>query len=107
MVSLSSGLKYLVLFGAFILFSGLACAQSPARGPVCNCAVYAGPHYHLTAQTAPATRQQGLFGRGTNRATNPSLSPNEMGLPRGRRYYGGRYFGSFNDRFYGPQYGYF
>lgn len=29
------------------------------------------------------------------------------GLPRGRRYYGGRFFGSFNDRFYGPQYGNF
>ena len=29
------------------------------------------------------------------------------GLPRGRRYYNGRFFGSFNDRFYGPQYGNF
>ena len=29
------------------------------------------------------------------------------GLPYGRTYYGGRYFGNFNNRFYGPQYGYF
>ncbi|NQV27556.1 MAG: hypothetical protein HQ518_24670 [Rhodopirellula sp.] len=29
------------------------------------------------------------------------------GLPRGRRYYGGRYFGQFNNRYYGPQYGNF
>jgi hypothetical protein len=29
------------------------------------------------------------------------------GLPRGRRYYNGRYFGPFNNRFVGPQYGYF
>ena len=29
------------------------------------------------------------------------------GLPYGSRYYNGRYFGSLNDRFYGPQYGYF
>jgi hypothetical protein len=29
------------------------------------------------------------------------------GLPRGRRYYNGRYFGGFNNRFYSPQYGYF
>lgn len=29
------------------------------------------------------------------------------GLPGGRRYYNGRYFGNFNNRFYGPQYGYF
>lgn len=28
-------------------------------------------------------------------------------LPQGRRYYQGRYFGNFNNRFYGPQYGYF
>lgn len=29
------------------------------------------------------------------------------GLPRGRRYFGGRYFGQFNNRYYGPQYGNF
>jgi len=28
-------------------------------------------------------------------------------LPRGRTYYNGRYYGNFNNRFYGPQYGYF
>ncbi len=28
-------------------------------------------------------------------------------LPGGRSYYQGRYFGNFNNRFYGPQYGYF
>jgi hypothetical protein len=28
-------------------------------------------------------------------------------LPQGRRYYNGRYFGNFNNRYYGPQYGYF
>jgi hypothetical protein len=36
--------------------------------------------------------------------TNPAGT---TGLPRGRRYYNGRYFGSFNNRFYSPQYGYF
>lgn len=30
-----------------------------------------------------------------------------VGLPAGRRYFGGRYFGQFNNRFYGPQYGNF
>ena len=29
------------------------------------------------------------------------------GLPSGRLYLGGRYFGQFNNRFYGPQYGNF
>ena len=28
-------------------------------------------------------------------------------LPKGRVYRYGRYFGNFNNRFYGPQYGYF
>ena len=32
---------------------------------------------------------------------------NIFGLPQGRSYYNGRYFGNFNNRFYGPQYGYF
>jgi hypothetical protein len=36
--------------------------------------------------------------------TNPAGT---TGLPRGRRYYNGRYFGDFNNRFYSPQYGYF
>ena len=29
------------------------------------------------------------------------------GLPGGRSYYNGRYYGNYNNRFYGPQYGYF
>jgi hypothetical protein len=68
--------------------------------PVCRCAAYVGPHYHLGAPAASA-------GLGANRGGDPTVSPNERGLPRGRRYYGGRYFGSFNNRYYGPQYGYF
>ena len=28
-------------------------------------------------------------------------------LPTGRTYYNGRYYGNLNNRFYGPQYGYF
>lgn len=79
-------------------------AQSPAPpgAPVCHCAGYVGPHIHLSGP--PATRG-GMAGQGN--PTGNAVSPNEQGLPRGRRYYGGRYFGSFNNRFYGPQYGYF
>jgi hypothetical protein len=29
------------------------------------------------------------------------------GVPGGRTYYNGRYYGNYNNRFYGPQYGYF
>jgi hypothetical protein len=28
-------------------------------------------------------------------------------LPTSRTYYNGHYYGNFNNRFYGPQYGYF
>lgn len=40
---------------------------------------------------------------------SPAYGPVQRsgGLPVGRTYYGGRYFGNFNNRFYGPQYGYF
>ncbi len=59
-----------------------------------------------------------LFGRfrgGAPAANSPAGLPSRSGtnpagtsgLPRGRRYYNGRYFGSFNNRFYSPQYGYF
>jgi hypothetical protein len=40
---------------------------------------------------------------GARRNSSNSL----QSLPAGRRYYNGRYFGNFNNRFYGPQYGYF
>ena len=46
----------------------------------------------------------------TVRGQTPSVSPGIRGpgsLPRGRAYYNNRYFGNFNNRFYGPQYGYF
>ncbi len=59
-----------------------------------------------------------LFGRfrgGSATASPPGGMPSSSGtnaagtrgLPRGRRYYNGRYFGDFNNRFYSPQYGYF
>jgi hypothetical protein len=88
-----------------------ALAQSPAQapmyapsGPVCSCSQYLGPHIHLGQSPPPGARVRGF---GACLSPGTGVSPNEQGLPRGRRYYGGRYFGSFNNRFYGPQYGYF
>ncbi len=46
----------------------------------------------------------------TVRGQSPHRSPGVGGpatLPRGRAYYNNRYFGNFNNRYYGPQYGYF
>ena len=42
----------------------------------------------------------------TVRGQSPSYR-GPTSLPRGRAYYNNRYFGNFNNRFYGPQYGYF
>lgn len=87
----------------------MALAQGPVTvsptAPPCQCAGFRGPHYHVVGGPATMTRNRPATGRG-NAEVN-GVSPNEQGLPRGRRYYGGRYFGSFNNRFYGPQYGYF
>ena len=69
------------------------CAGSEPSSYVC-------PHCGRVHSTA-----DGHDGRGySNGVSNNS----GYGLPRGRRYYnGGRYFGNFNNRYYGPQYGYF
>jgi hypothetical protein len=83
--------------------------QVPAGTPVCNCAAYTGPHYHLSGNptTPPPRTRFGMGSGAANRENFNAINPNEQGLPRGRRYYGGRYFGAFSNRFYGPQYGYF
>ena len=51
---------------------------------------------------------RGVWGKSNGAAAPAGSNPyNPDGLPRGRVYYGGRYFGSFNNRYYGPQYGNF
>lgn len=50
-------------------------------------------------------RRAGLY-NGDAWYSNGSTSGRNQ-LPFGRRYYGGRYYGSFRDRYYGPQYGNF
>jgi hypothetical protein len=42
----------------------------------------------------------GSYRQGSGRTTRG-------GVPGGRTYYNGRYYGNYNNRFYGPQYGYF
>jgi hypothetical protein len=44
-------------------------------------------------------RHGGSYGRGARSIGG--------GIPGGRTYYNGRYYGNYNNRFYGPQYGYF
>ncbi|GAA4460804.1 hypothetical protein [Novipirellula rosea] len=55
---------------------------------------------------------QGWFSPSNSRSMMGSyptrnLNSRATRLPSGRSYYQGRYYGNFNNRFYGPQYGYF
>ena len=65
----------------------------------------------LFQQSAPfCQRTQDSNCGPTVRGQTPNVSRGVSGpasLPRGRAYYNNRYFGNFNNRFYGPQYGYF
>jgi len=58
------------------------------------------------------THNQGYISNSnhSNHGHYPSSGPGSngnYGLPQGRRYNNGRYFGNFLNRYYGPQYGYF
>jgi hypothetical protein len=81
-------------------------AQSPPTWPYCceaharQAGVYRGPGSSRGLfGTVPGGRAGSTSGRGD--------AYGRPALPRGQVYYGGRYFGSFNNRFYGPQYGNF
>ncbi len=63
-----------------------------------------------------STHKRSFFGRGIpyrggsaySGQSNTGWSYGAPGnLPRGWNYYNGRYYGNFNNRYYGPQYGYF
>ena len=59
------------------------------------------PHARQTQDDGSAPTFRGQTPRATPGFSGPTS------LPRGRAYYNNRYFGNFNNRFYGPQYGYF
>jgi hypothetical protein len=91
-------------------------AQGYAQVPPCTCGGQ-GPHYHMgpggmhshsgagdaRAGAGGLNALRGYGGGGMDAGSDGPIT----GLPRGRRYYGGRFFGSFNNRYYGPQYGNF
>ena len=93
---MARSLRLLVFVGLVTGLGSAARAQAPHvhhHGPS------ASPHQPgrpglFSARRGPVIRQ------GADAYGRPAL-------PRGQVYYGGRYFGSFNNRFYGPQYGYF
>jgi hypothetical protein len=113
------------ILAGMVLVSWSTEGRSQGYVPVapCSCGVHA-PHYHYGpggsvfhpgsgaawagqgAGGSFAGRGGGGYGNG-NGAVPPGEAGPIYGLPRGRRYYGGRFFGSFNNRYYGPQYGNF
>lgn len=76
-------------------------AGEPQRCPVCG-GYHGAQNQHGYSQGGNGPGSYGAGGYGTGGYGNGSY-----GLPQGRRYYNGRYFGNLNNRFYGPQYGYF
>lgn len=57
-------------------------------------------------RSAPTPRPQYRL-PSRNQSQSRTLYRSRSRLPSGRSYYQGRYYGNFNNRFYGPQYGYF
>ena len=115
--------SFTIALGLFAYFQvGCPCAIQAASSPETTSmrssvvvAEYAPPSQPAVAadEIAPAgfatkarltkSRQRG---RRYNRNSSIEGSAGSS-LPSGRRYYNGRYFGNLNNRFYGPQYGYF
>lgn len=62
-----------------------------------------------SAQRVPTQNdRQARIVRDTGAASAVQPTSGSVGrLPSGRNYYQGQYYGNFNNRFYGPQYGYF
>lgn len=85
----------------------LTAMQPPAMAePVLSGLWDRSPHASHQACPEPQTFWQRVLGKPLPPKSIQSFRRTE-GLPTGRTYYGGRYFGNFNNRFFGPQYGYF
>ena len=93
-------LRTLILVaGLSIVFCGATQAGNPAvrqRQTSQSRSIYQSGH---------ETWLQSVIGRPA--VANPRPMQRTIGLPTGRAYYGNRYYGNFNNRYFGPQYGYF
>jgi hypothetical protein len=102
----------LAILASLVVVSASAGARAQGSIPVapCPCGVK-GAHYHSSVNGTVFHPGSGSPGAGMSLGGNGGVSGGSAGpiygLPRGRRYYGGRFFGSFNNRYYGPQYGNF
>ncbi len=84
-----------------------AAGQGPAATTVVHDQVLASPHNEENpVSKAGWNAKRTCRSADCRRRRNFSSGANKS-LPGGRRYYNGRYFGNFNNRYYGPQYGYF
>lgn len=90
------------LAGFCFLLASAASAEAPTAVPDrAGVIVYSQANSRYDCNRNGTSVWQRGYGRGDTSRTTPN------GLPRGRTYYNGRYFGNFNNRYYGPQYGYF
>lgn len=82
-----------------------------------NVAMADGPRLRLfqkrSIESAPQVSTQNdhqariVRSTGASSSVKPASRTSTGRLPSGRNYYQGQYYGNFNNRFYGPQYGYF
>ena len=100
-------LRLIVSCGLIVLATA---SRSRAQAPYPNCCEAHARQAAAAAGRGPMS-SRGLFGAApSGRAGSTRAAGDAYGrpaLPRGQVYYGGRFFGSFNNRYYGPQYGNF
>ena len=87
--------KLVLVLSAMLFFSAVAHAETPRVSRL-----QPGKHHSRHKTFAESV----LGGRAT---ASPRPPRRTDGLPTGRSYFGNRYYGNFNNRFFGPQYGYF
>jgi hypothetical protein len=104
------------LFAPVVVFGILLAGRSASAWSqtVPSASIPQAPPFPAESSGTGLRHRWTLFGRFRGNSTGAGAArgaginaTGTTGLPRGRRYYNGRYFGSFNNRFYSPQYGYF
>ncbi len=103
MIIRSKVVAFLCLISSAAIMSEVAKADGPRLRLFQKRSVESAP------RVSPQNERSARIGRDTG--AQSTVQPSSGGLigklPSGRNYYQGQYYGNFNNRFYGPQYGYF
>ena len=103
MIVRSNAMVFLCLLSSVVLMSNVATADGPRLRLFQKRSVETSPH--VSTQNDLTTSI--VRSSDASAAIQPTSRASRGKLPSGRNYYQGKYYGNFNNRFYGPQYGYF